>query len=177
MKKITFFILLLTPIVNFAQKSGTILEKYGKVYSTEKPDTTFENDKEYKVIFDIYADQSKDEESNPQIEAVIKYLNTSLEQGISNEYLKVAVIFHGTATKNVLNDIAYNKLFNADNPNKLLIQRLKDSGVEIYVDKKSYFGNVYELKDKSPGIKMAYSAMAALNRYESDGYKIINSYQ
>ena len=176
MKKLFLLIISLTSIFCYAQKTGVILEKYGKVYSTEKPETTFDSIKEYKVIFDVFADKAADDEINPQLTAVTNYLKKSLQQGVPIENMKIAVIFHGTATKNVLNNTAYNKLFNIDNPNLALIKKLRSENVELYVDKKSYFGKVYELEDKSPDIKMAFSTQSALMRFESDGYQIINSY-
>ena len=177
MKKIAITIaIVLVSITSFAQKEGVILEKYGKVYASEKPSLNFENDKEYKVIFDIYKNFSKEDEVNPQLNTIIAYLETSTKQGVVKENMKVAVIFHGTATKNVLTNTAYRKLFDIDNPNIELIEKLKDADVELYVDRKSYFGNVYELKDKSPAIKMSYSALVTLTEYKNEGYQIINSF-
>ena len=177
MKKIFYTVaLLLVTITSVAQKEGIILEKYGKVYASEKPSLNFENDKEYKVIFDVFKDQSKEDEINPELKTIVAYLETSSKQGVTKENMKIAVIFHGEATKNVLTNSAYNKLFEIDNPNIELIKKLKNAGVELYVDRKSYFGNVYELKDKSPEIKMSYSALVTLTEFKSEGYQIINSF-
>jgi len=176
MKKIIYVVLLLSSVVIYSQETSIIIGKFGKVYPTEKPGSSFETDKEYKIIFDVFTDWSTEDESNPKLQSIIDYLNRSSEQGVSEENMKVAVIFHGTATKNVLNNKAYQRIFNTDNPNTALIEKLREAQVELYVDRKSYFGNVYELEDKASNIRMAYSALAALMRYEKDGYLIVNSY-
>jgi len=176
MKKIIYCVILLSSFAISAQEASIIIGKFGKVYNAEKPESSFENDKEYKIIFDVFTDRSNEGEVNPKLNSIIDYLDMSSQQGVSKENMKIAIIFHGTATKNVLNDKAYQRLFKIDNPNAEIIQKLKEADVELYVDRKSYFGNVYELEDKTLNIKMAYSALAALMRYQKDGYQIVNSY-
>ena len=173
MKRIIYFILL-TSSVGFSQQTGLIIENFGNVYHTEKPQLTFENDKEYKIIFDVFTDDTDKNKINPKLSAIADYLSIFSQNGMPIENLKATVLLHGAATKNALNNTAYKKLFNSDNPNAQLIKALKDANIEFYVSGKAYYGRVYEFEDKLSEIKMSISARAALEWYQKEGYQIIN---
>lgn len=173
MKRIIYFVLL-TSYVGFSQQTGLIIENSGNVYRPGKTEFPFESDKEYKVIFDVFTDDIDKNKVNPKLATVVNYLSAYTQEELPKENLKITVILHGLATKNALNDAAYKKLFDVENPNSTLIKELKDANVEFYVSGKSYYGKVYEFKDKLPSIKLAYSAIATLKWYQADGYEVIN---
>lgn len=176
MKKFICFAVLLTSIVNYAQQTGIILEKFGKVYTVEKPESAFENDndKEYKVIFDVFTDTSNENEINPQLNAIVKYLDQSSQQGVPKENMKVVVIIHGATTKNILNNATYQKQFNKENPNSKLMHALKNADVELFVCGQSYLAQGFKLSDKYADVKLALSALTVLIEYQSEGYQLIN---
>ncbi len=155
-------------------KMGPILENYGAVFQIEKPDLILEKDKEYKVIFDIYTDKSKDNTINPLINTVARYLNMHAQEGVPKENMKVVIILHGAATKNTLNPISYKKQYEVENPNNELIHALKEVNVDIFVCGQSYLANGFDINDKSNNVKLALSALTALVKYQSEGYQIIN---
>jgi len=161
-------------LVLYSQEKGIILENTGNVYRVDNPDLEFEKNKEYKVIFDVYTDSPNIDMDNPMLKTVARYLQIHTQYGIPRENLKIAVIIHGLASKNVLSDEAYKKEFKVKNPNTNLIKALKDNDIEIFVCGQSYAGKGYEAKDKSPHVKMALSAMTALVWYQTAGYQIIN---
>jgi intracellular sulfur oxidation DsrE/DsrF family protein len=174
MKRILIFLFLLNILVLYSQEKGIILENTGNVYRVDNPDLEFEKNKEYKVIFDVYTDSPNIDMDNPMLKTVARYLQIHTQYGIPRENLKIAVIIHGLASKNVLSDEAYKKEFKVKNPNTNLIKALKDNDIEIFVCGQSYAGKGYEAKDKSPHVKMALSAMTALVWYQTAGYQIIN---
>ena len=124
MKRIIYFVLL-TSYVGFAQQTGLIIENFGNVYRPGKTQLPFEEDKEYKVIFDVFTDNIDKNKVNPKLTAVANYLSTYTQEELPKENLKITVILHGFATKNALNDDAYKKLFNVENPNSTLIKELR----------------------------------------------------
>jgi len=174
MKRILIFLFLLNILVLYSQEKGIILENTGNVYRVDNPDLEFEKNKEYKVIFDVYTDSPNIDMDNPMLKTVARYLQIHTQYGIPRENLKIAVIIHGLASKNVLSDEAYKKEFKVKNTNTNLIKALKDNDIEIFVCGQSYAGKGYEAKDKSPHVKMALSAMTALVWYQTAGYQIIN---
>lgn len=155
-------------------KTGHVIDGYGKAYSIENADLKLNINKEYKVIFDIYTDNSKGNEINPLLNIVARYLNMHAQQGVLKENMKVAVILHGAATKSALSNEAYQKQFETNNPNSGLIQKLNNANVEIYVCGQSYFANGFKLNEKSNDVKLALSALTALVEYQTNGYQLIN---
>jgi len=174
MKTIVNLLFILSISVGFAQRSGIIIEDYGKVYRVENPDIEFEKDKEYKVIFDIYTDSPSLKMDNPMLKKVVRYLQIHEQYGVPKKNMKVAVLLHGIATKNILTDKAYNKEFNIDNPNTELLRALRNAGVELYVPEDSLADGGYVSKDKSYNVQIALSALTELAWYETNGYKIVN---
>jgi intracellular sulfur oxidation DsrE/DsrF family protein len=155
-------------------KTGPIIKKYGKVYQVNSVDLQLNYETKYKVIFDIYTDNSKNNSVNPLLNAVARYLNMHAQQGILLENMKVAVILHGAATKYTINELAFQEQFGVSNPNSELLQELNNANVELYVCGQSYIANGFKIEDKSSNIKLALSALTALVKYQSEGYNIIN---
>lgn len=174
MKRIIYAVFLMGLSIGFAQQKGLIIEDYGKVQRVENPDLEFDKDKVYKAIFDIYTDSPDKDKTNPLLKTVARYLQIHKQYGIPKENLKVAVVMHGVATKNVLNDKAYEKLFGVENPNSELIKILKGADVDLYACGQSYAGKGYDDADKLPEVKMALSALTALVWFQSGGYQTIN---
>ena len=155
-------------------KTGPVIEGFGKTYPIENVDLQLNNNTEYKVIFDIYTDNSKGNKINPLLNTVARYLNMHAQQGILSKNMKIAVILHGAATKSALNDTTYQKQFEINNPNSELIHELKKANVELYVCGQSYLANGFNLDHKSDEIKLALSALTALVEYQTNGYQLIN---
>jgi len=178
MKKITMLIILIGLAKINAQesvgKTGPIIEGFGKAYLIENADLQLNKNKEYKVIFDIYTDKSKENEINPLLNTVARYLNMHAQHGILKKNMKVVVVLHGAATKSALSNNAYQNKFKSSNPNSELIQKLKNANVEVYVCGQSYLANGFKLDEKSDDVKLALSALTALVEYQINGYQLIN---
>lgn len=174
MKKYIILLFLLGTVIGYAQQTGIIMEYSGKVYKIENPDLEYDKEKEYKAIFDIYTDSPDTDKVNPLLRTVARYLQIHQQHGVPKENMKVAVIIHGVATKNVLDNDAYKKLFGSKNPNAELIKALKDAEVDLYVCGQSYAGRGYEPKEKLSEVKTSLSAMTALVWFQTSGYKTIN---
>jgi intracellular sulfur oxidation DsrE/DsrF family protein len=153
---------------------GPIINDFGASFQIETVDLQLNTNKEYKVIFDVFTDNSKDGKENPLIGTVARYLNMHAQQGVKLENMKVALILHGKATKSALSNSAFNRIYNTENPNIELIDALKKANVEIFVCAQSYLFSKYDLKDVSENVKVSLSALTALVEYQSNGYQIIN---
>jgi intracellular sulfur oxidation DsrE/DsrF family protein len=157
-----------------ATKTGPIINNFGAVFKIDKPDLNLQNDREYKVIFDIYTDNSNGKKVNPLLNAVARFLNMHAQHQLLMSNIKVAVIMHGAAARHALNNDAYKLKFNVDNPNDDIITALKNANVDIFVCGQSYLSKGFKIKDKSKNVKLALSAMTALVEYQSNGYQVIN---
>ena len=143
-------------------KTGPIIDNYGVSYSIKKADLKLKKDKVYKVIFDIYTDNSKKGKVNPLLSTVARYLNMHGQQGIKAKNMKVAVILHGDATKSALSNKAYEKKYAIKNPNAELIEALQKENVEIYVCGQSFLFSKFDLDNVSENVKVSLSALTAL---------------
>jgi intracellular sulfur oxidation DsrE/DsrF family protein len=162
----------------YAQKSetkaGPIIKKFGKVHKIKNPELNLQKDKEYKVIFDIYTDTKKEGAINPLINTVARFLNMHAQNGIPGKNMKVAFVMHGAATKNALNNEAYQDKYLKDNPNIDLIKALKKADVDIFVCGQSLKSRGFPVKGLSKNVKLSLSALTALVEYQENGFKIIN---
>lgn len=159
---------------NSEPKTGPVIDDYGSSYKIKKADLELTKGTDYKVIFDVFTDKSKEGKVNPLINTVARYLNMHANQGIKTKHMKVALILHGGATKSALSDKAFKDKYNKENPNAELIEKLKKADVEIYVCGQSLLFNKFELKDVSENVEISLSALTALVEYQTNGYQIIN---
>ena len=79
MKKYSIICLL---IMSFLSVNSQIIKDFGKVYKVESPDLLLDTNTEYKVIFDIYTDNTNGEKVNPLLNTVARFINMHTSQGV-----------------------------------------------------------------------------------------------
>ncbi|MBO0323106.1 DsrE family protein [Muricauda sp. CAU 1633] len=153
------------------KKAGPIIENYGEVFAVEKPDFKTDVTQEFKVVFDVSVGPDSHEEINKRIETAARFLNMHAQNGVPVSQLKAALIIHGSATTNIMNNEAHEKRFGVPNPNAEMLQNLVDNGVEIILCGQSSNARNVPKEDLIPGEKIALSAMTALIQLQNDGYR------
>lgn len=132
MKKYSVICLL---IMSFLSVNSQIIKDFGKVYKVESPDLLLDTNTEYKVIFDIYTDNTNGEKVNPLLNTVARFINMHKAQGVLLKNMKIVVILHGRATKSALTDDSYLEMYKINNPNSKLIEVLKTQTLNfLFVD-------------------------------------------
>lgn len=171
-----FTILLCTAMFcqNKEASTGPYIVNYGKSFDIPNAELKLEIDKEYKVIFDVFTDNSKKNALNPLLVTVARHLNMHGKQGVPLENLKTVLIIHGGATASVLSEEAFEESFERTNPDQQLLMELVDAGVEVYVCGQSINARGKTKEDVNPKIKMALSAITTLINYQEKGYSLIN---
>jgi len=178
MNKITLFIVLL--LFTFTVKSqvetvkGKEIKDFGKFYKIKKPDLLLNKKKTYKVIFDVYTDEEDATKVNANINTVARFINMHVQQGIDPDKLKIVLVLHGDATKNVLSDSAFKKRFHFSNPNYEILEDLKKSGVKTYVCGQSFTYKGFERNELSKHVELSLSALTALVNFQNNGYALIS---
>lgn len=167
-------LILVTIFISLSIQAQNSVKDFGKIFPVEKPDLLLEKNKVYKVIFDVFKDSKKKSKKNPSIITVARYINMHLQQGLSLENLKIALVLHGAATKNALNDKSYQKKYGKENPNLALLHALKQANVDIFVCGQSLYAKGFKQADTSIDVKVSLSALTALVHYQSEGYHQIN---
>ncbi|HAH51082.1 MAG TPA: hypothetical protein DCL80_07390 [Balneola sp.] len=167
---VTIFIVLICTVNAFAQKGANpIIKNFGTIYEIENavnPDPNIE----YKIVVDLKTLQRDKESINPGLNNVARMLNLHGLGGVKAENLNVAVAIHGGATDVILNNEAYQKKYELDNPNLQLINELKEAGVKLYVCGQSLLARNYEHDEVNTQIKIGLSMLTVVTTYMHKGY-------
>ena len=167
---VTIFIVLICTVNAFAQKGANpIIKNFGTIYEIENavnPDPNIE----YRIVVDLKTLQRDKESINPGLNNVARMLNLHGLGGVKAENLNVAVAIHGGATDVILNNEAYQKKYELDNPNLQLINELKEAGVKLYVCGQSLLARNYEHDEVNTQIKIGLSMLTVVTTYMHKGY-------
>jgi len=101
-----------------------------------------------------------------------RFVNMHARAGVPVENIKVAVVVHGGATKDVTNAAYYSEAVGGENANAALIKALTEQGVQIVVCGQSAAYYDVGRDDLLPGVQMALSAMTAHALLQQDGYTL-----
>ncbi|MBQ4915379.1 DsrE family protein [Maribacter sp. MMG018] len=168
-------IILLLMNVTFAQekKSGPIIENYGKVWAIENPDYKVNKDTTFKAVFDIMNSPEDSSQLNTSLETAARFLNMHAQSGVPLEQLKVALVVHNKASKDVITSKAYKAKYGVDNPNEDLLKALIEAGVQVMFCGQSSASRGYPKEDLLDGVQLSLSAMTALIQLQNDNYRLI----
>ncbi|MEM1336160.1 MAG: DsrE family protein [Bacteroidota bacterium] len=167
--------LLLLGSQNHAQNksSGPIIKTYGPVYTIDNPSYPTETAATFKVVFDIMDSPDDPGILNAKIETAARFLNMHAQSGIPKEHMKVALVVHNTASKDIITNAAYRQRFGIDNPNAQMIAALLDADVAIILCGQSAASRNLPMEDLQPGVQLSLSAMTALIQLQNEDYRLI----
>ena len=179
MRKLIFLALLSVFLLGFTtlraqtKKSGPVITGYGEVWHIDNPGFITNTTKEYKVVFEIMNTSESPDQLNKSIETAARFLNMHAQHGVPPANLKVALVVHNEASKDLLINSAYKSRYNTDNPNKELIQKLLDANVEVVFCGQSSISRNIPISETIDGVELALSAMPALIHLQDDGFQLI----
>ncbi|MCP4272406.1 MAG: DsrE family protein [Gammaproteobacteria bacterium] len=168
-------IILLQSHVIKAEKSqkAPVLTDYGPVYAIKDRDTPLPINYTYRAVFDVTTTASEPQDHSRRLESVARFLNMHALNGVTLENMQLAVVIHGKAVKDILNNTAYQKKFQVDNPNQQLIEQLHEKGVKFYVCGQTTAFLDYKRMDILPAIEVSLSAMTQLVILQDNGYALL----
>lgn len=172
MKKILAlaFTLAAVPSVAAEFTKGPLIEQYGahaKVTHTQ-PLTGKES---FKVAFDV-AEQGDTDKANRKIESLARFLNMHVSAGIPAKNIQLALVIHGKAGFDLLDDTSYKARFGSENPNTALLQALLKHNVRIIICGQSAAYHGIENSQLQSGVEVALSAMTAHALLQQQGYTL-----
>jgi intracellular sulfur oxidation DsrE/DsrF family protein len=178
MKKTSFLIVLIGLIFHASclgqtKSTGPIINDFGKVWAIENPDFKVDPSKTYKAVFDIMNSPESHESVNATIETAARFLNMHAQSGVPTENLKIALVVHNKASKDVISNTAYQKKYGTDNPNQKLIKALLDAGGQIIFCGQSSLSRGFPREDLIDGVQLSLSAMTALIQLQDEDYRLI----
>ncbi len=156
-----------------AQKKGPIIKDFGAVKEIKNPDYKTNTSETFKVVFDIMDSPEDLKAINKKIETAARFLNMHAQAGVPHEQLKVALVVHNKASKDIITDKAYMDRYKTKNPNSQLIESLMDAGVEVIFCGQSSKSRGFPKEDLIPGTQISLSAMTALIQLQNQNYRLI----
>ncbi|OQD43561.1 hypothetical protein BUL40_05445 [Croceivirga radicis] len=169
------FFMGLSVITSYAQEktTGPIIENYGAVWAVENADYKVDKTLALKVVFDIMGSPEDTSALNRSIETAARFLNMHAQAGVSKEDLKVALVVHNTASKDVMDNPFYEKKYGTKNPNKELLAALMDNQVQIIFCGQSSNSRNIPKEQLIDGVQLSLSAMTALIQLQDQGYRLV----
>ena len=155
------------------KKSGPIISGFGAVWDVPNPDYQTETDTTFKVVFDIMNSPENPTELNKTIETAARFLNMHARSGVKPENMKVMLVVHNKASKDILASEGYRQRFGTDNPNAEMITQLMESGVQFVFCGQSSLSRDIPIEETINGVQLALSAMTALIQAQNNGYRLI----
>ena len=160
-------------IVGQTKQSGPAIKDFGKVWSINNTDFKVDTTKTYKAVFDIMNSPENVSQLNSSMETAARFLNMHAQNGIPLDQLKVALVVHNQASKDVITSDAYKIKYGVENPNEALLNDLMDAGADIIFCGQSSVSRGFPKEELMPRVQLALSAMTALIQLQDENYRLI----
>ena len=169
------FVALITalPALAGGPETGPIIADYGPVFAVPKDSYNLDKNTHYKVSMDASATGGSPDDINRHFVSAARFLNMHARNGIDTNKIEFAIVVHGPAGKDLLDDASYNKRYKQSNPNTQLLKQLSNAGVSIYLCGQSAAYMKFGVDEINPAVTMAVSAMTAHVRLQSEGFTLI----
>lgn len=141
-----------------------IVSEFGGIYGIEGS-ASLDSEMEYRIVIDLKTLQRDKESINPGLNNVARLMNLHGLGGVKAENLDVAVVVHGGATDVIIDNEAYQKRYELDNPNIELISALKEAGVKVYVCGQSLLSRQYARDEINEEVTVALSMLTTYTTY------------
>jgi intracellular sulfur oxidation DsrE/DsrF family protein len=151
-------------------KKGPLIKAYGQHAQVEHTLGVNKNTK-LNVAFDV-SEQGKHDKENRHFNSLARFLNMHVANGVLAENIELALVVHGKAGFDLLNNASYQAAHQVNNPNHELISLLMKNNVKIYLCGQSASYLNIEGQQLQKGVQMALSAMTAHALLQNDGYTI-----
>jgi intracellular sulfur oxidation DsrE/DsrF family protein len=152
---------------------GPVITEFGEVWEVDKTDFTTDTAKEFRVVFDIMDSPESHGDLNKSIETAARFLNMHAQSGVAPENMKIALVVHNAATKDILTDEGYRKRYGVPNPNSQLVQDLLGTGADVILCGQSSMSRKIPIEESIKGVQLALSAMTALVQLQGEDYQLI----
>lgn len=152
-------------------KAGPIIESAGAVFSVA-PTLATPTDREYRLAFDVSSPASSPERMNVAFNTAARFLNMHGQAGVPADRIGAALVVHGGASLELLDDEAYRERFGTHNPNGDLLRELVAKGHRVILCGQSAASRDVPTNRLIGGVEVALSAMTAFLLLQDEGYRV-----
>lgn len=153
-------------------RTGPVINGAGPVFDVVDPDFPTPTGV-IKAVWEVAEAAESPDVRNRRLESVARFLNMHARAGVPRENLKLAVVVHGPAGKDLLGQDEYRARYGVENPNYEMIQELLGFGVQVILCGQTQMGRGLPRDELAEGVQVALSAMTALVSLQSQGYRLI----
>ncbi|MBL4674547.1 MAG: DsrE family protein [Arenicella sp.] len=125
----------------------------------------------FKVVFDI-SDQTTSNGQNRQFNSVARFINMHVRAGVPKDNIEIAMVIHGKASFDLMNDKAHSAKFEKPNRNTELINLLTKFGAKVFICGQSASYHGVSSDQLNPNVEMSLSAMTANALLQQRGYTL-----
>jgi intracellular sulfur oxidation DsrE/DsrF family protein len=151
--------------------AGPVIESGGAVFAVD-PDLKVPLDRDYKVAFEIRTPSAEPDQLNASINTVARFINMHAQAGVPHDRISGALVAHGGASFELLDNAAYRERFGVDNPNAELVRELIAAGQPVLLCGQSAASRGIDKASLIPGVQVALSAMTAFVLLQDQGYRV-----
>ncbi len=162
--------LLLASFSTLAAEPAPVIKDYGYFYNVPEHVSDL-NQAQLKIVFDVGKGAEKGVQNN-HINSLARFINMHVAHGVKPENIQLALVVHGGASVDVLQNIAYKARFEKDNKTESLIKQLLANNTVVYVCGQSAKHMKVDAEQLIPEVKMALSAMTAHAQLQQQGYTL-----
>lgn len=164
-----------TPLATAAPGRWTYpaIDRYGPVRPL--PDAAVQpgRDHTYKAVFDVTKPIEAASRADAGLDHVARAVNVFASARVPQSHLRFVAVVHGPATRAVLDNGHYRKLYGRDNPNLPLLRALHKAGVVVEVCGQALADNHFKRAWVAPSVQVTLSALSDLIIYENEGYAFV----
>jgi intracellular sulfur oxidation DsrE/DsrF family protein len=151
--------------------TGPVIDTAGPVFDVVDPDFATPLDQDYKLAFEMARPSASPSEPNVVLVSAARFLNMHARAGVPEANLGAAVVVHGGAGWELLNNPAYRARHGVDNPNTALIRELTRAGVRVILCGQTAAARGIPRGELASEVQVALSAMTAFLVLQEDGFR------
>lgn len=163
-----------TPAIPGQQASGPVIQSAGMTIKVDDPTFVVPAGHVFKAVFEINAGGGDTVKVNEQLNTVARYINLHARHGVPAAQVKAAAVIHGSGWPALLSDAAFAARFGGKpNPSRKLVEELLQQGAQLVLCGQTAGARGIRRDELLPGVKVAISAMTAMQYFQSEGYAFI----
>ncbi|BFT29572.1 hypothetical protein D210916BOD24_07480 [Alteromonas sp. D210916BOD_24] len=172
MKHLIFCLITLTAYSALANENpafhyGPVFDKFGKHVSVDG--VNFTGSEVFHIAFDA-TNAAQPGHTNRKFDSLARFINMHVANGVKKENVSLALVVHGSATIDLLNNKAYEAKNGVSNHNQELLKALMQEGVKVIVCGQSAAAHGIDHDMLIDGVIMELSAMTAYAKLAQQGY-------
>jgi intracellular sulfur oxidation DsrE/DsrF family protein len=167
----TFVVALAAPLAA-QQQPGPVILTGGAHAPVPNPTFAVPTDLTYKVEWDINVGSAKPDEVNDRYNVPARFLNQAAAIGVPRANVAAAIVVHGTAGEEMLNNEEYRARKGVDNPNIRLLEEMSRAGVRIILCGQTVASRKMPRDRILPFVQVAPSAAWAHAVLQRQGYTV-----